>query len=226
MSSEVSGPRTRRLKAVGVGAPPIPQRLDDIDIRSLEIIRAESNLSRFRTFEERVIVRIIQECGMVDIADDIVMSTSFAVAARLALLYSAPVLCDTTMVAAGILRPKLPAENEIICKIDDAKTAQRASDAGASRAAAAVDFWKSSLTGAVVVIGSSAPALRRLVAHLKRGWPKPAAIIGSPAGFVEAPEAKAELVAYGEVPFLTVTGRKGGSGIAAAALNALASIGE
>lgn len=103
---------------------------------------------------------------------------------------------------------------------------QRAKDAGMSLEAAAVDFWQPSLKGSVVVIGSSPVALRRLMEHLKRGWPKPAAIIGLPAGFGDAAEAKEELVAYGEVPFLTIAGRKGGSVIAAAALNALASIGE
>lgn len=226
MSSDVSGSRSRsrRLKVVVASTPAITK--SDLDTRSVEIIRTESNLSRFRTFEERVIVRIIQACGMVEIADDVVMSSNFAIAARLALLSSAPILCDTNMVAAGISRGRLPSENEVICKIDDADAVQRATDAHVPRAAAAVDFWKPSLTGAVVVIGGSAPALERLIDHLKRGWPKPAAIIGLPAGFVVAPEAKAELVAYGEVPFLTVTGRKGGSVIATAALNALASIGE
>lgn len=206
--------------------PAIAKSLGDLDNRSFEIIRTEGNLSRFRTFEERVIVRIIQACGMVEIADEVVMSSSFAVAARLALLSSAPVLCDTNMVAAGISRRRLPAENEVICRIDDADAMQRAIDADVSRAAAAIDYWNPYLKGAVVVIGSSAAALQRLVEHLKRGWPKPAAIIAMPAGFVDAPDAKADLVAYDEVPFLTIAGRKGGSVIATAALNALASIGE
>lgn len=229
MSREATGSpptRGRRLKVVTGEPQQIACAVGDRDAGSLTIIRAESNLARFRTFEERVIVRMIEACGMVEIADDVAMSSSFAVQARLALLYSAPILCDTSMVAAGIARHKLPSENVIICKIDDAGALQRARDAGMPRAAAAVDYWQSSLAGAVVVIGSSAAALRRLIEHLKRGWPKPAAIIGVPAGFVEAPDAKAELAAYGEVPFLTIAGRKGGSVIATAALNALASIGD
>lgn len=228
MCSELSGqrPRAHRLKSVAAANQSPPQRLSGIDIRSLDIIRAECNLSRFQDFEQRVIARIIQECGMVDIADDIVMSNGFVVSARLALLSSAPILCDTHMVAAGILRPSLPAKNEVICKIDDPDTAQRACDAMVSHAAAAVDFWKPFLLGAVVVIGASAPALCRLLAHLKRGWPKPAAIIGLPAGSLPASEIKAELLDYSEVPFLTIPGQKGGSVIATAAVNALANSGE
>lgn len=228
MSSEVTGPRTRdrRFKVVGAPQPLTDRAVDDSDARSLHLIRAECNLSRFRTFEERVIVRMIEACGIGEIADDVVMSSSFAVQARLALLSSATIFCDTNVVAAGIAQHKLPSENTVVCKADHEECVQRAKDAGMSPEAAAVDFWHSSLKGCVVVIGSSAPALRRLIEHLSRGWPKPAAIIGLPAGFGDAPDAKAELVAYGEVPFLTIAGRKGGSVIAAAALNALASIGE
>ncbi len=228
MSSDVTRARSRgrRLKVVGAPPPESDRVVDDNDVRSVHIIRTECNLSRFRTFEERVIVRMIEACGMGEIADDVVMSSSFAVQARLALLSSASILCDTKVVAAGIAQHKLPSENTVICKTDRDECAQRAKDSGMALEAAAVDFWQPSLKGSVVVIGSSAPALRRLIEHLDRGWPKPAAVIGLPAGFGDAPDAKAELVAYGEVPFLTIAGRKGGSVIAAAALNALANIGE
>jgi precorrin-8X/cobalt-precorrin-8 methylmutase len=228
MSSDVTIPRTRgrRLKVVEGSQSQSDCAVEDSDARSLHIIRAEYNLSRFRTFEERVIVRMIEACGIGEIADDVVMSSSFAVQARLALLSSASILCDTNVVATGIARHKLPSENTVVCKTDREECLQRAKDAGVAPEAAAVDFWQPELKGGVVVIGSSAQALRRLITHLNRGWPKPAAIIGLPAGFGDAPDAKAELVAHGEVPFLTIAGRKGGSVIAAAALNALASIGE
>lgn len=228
MSSEVTDPRPRgrRLKVVGAEQSQSDRAAEDCDVRAHHLIVSECDLSRFRTFEKRVVVRMIEACGVGEIAGDVVMSSSFAVQARLALLYSASILCDTKGVAAGIVRQKLPSENTVVCKADDEACVQRAKDAGMSLEAAAVDFWQPSLKGSVVVIGSSPVALRRLMEHLKRGWPKPAAIIGLPAGFGDAAEAKEELVAYGEVPFLTIAGRKGGSVIAAAALNALASIGE
>ena len=190
---------------------------------SFAIIRAEANLSRFRQNEEKVVVRIVHACGMVDIADDVVMSPSFAACASEALMRGAPILCDAKMVAHGITRNRLPGGNDIICTLDDPAVAGSAAGRSDTRSAAALELWRPHLAGAVVAIGNAPTALFRLLEMLDEGAPLPAAIIGVPVGFVGAAESKEALAAQTRVPFLAVRGRRGGSAIAVAAVNALAS---
>ncbi|MGQ0456704.1 MAG: precorrin-8X methylmutase [Hyphomicrobium sp.] len=191
--------------------------------RSFAIIRVEADLARFSEIEERVAVRIIHACGMVDIARDIVMSPTFAVAASEALKAGAPILCDAKMVANGVTRARLPANNAVICTLDDARTPDLAREIANTRSAAAMELWRPHFAGALVVIGNAPTALFRLLEMFDAGAPLPAAVIGMPVGFVGAAESKDALAADGRVPFAIVKGRKGGSAMAAAAVNALAS---
>jgi precorrin-8X/cobalt-precorrin-8 methylmutase len=191
--------------------------------QSFGIIRAEAELGRFTPAEERVAVRIIHACGMVEIARDIVMSPTFADNARWALLAGAPILCDSKMVANGITRTRLPARNDVVCTLDDPAVPRLAAKLGNTRSAAALDLWRDRLAGSVVAIGNAPTALFRLLEMLDAGAPPPAAVIGLPVGFVGALESKEALAADGRVPFLIVRGRKGGSAMAVAAVNALAS---
>ena len=191
--------------------------------RSFAIIRAEADLKRFSTAEERVAVRIIHACGMVEVAKDIKMSPGFADNARWALIGGAPILCDSKMVANGITRARLPAGNEIVCTLDDPKVAALARDMGNTRSAAAMELWRDKLGGAVVAIGNAPTSLFHLLDMLDGGAPVPAAVIGLPVGFIGAAESKDALAADCRVPFLIVKGRKGGSAMAVATVNALAS---
>ncbi len=191
--------------------------------RSFAIIRAESDLARFAPPEERVAVRIIHACGMTEIARDIVMSPGFADNARWALVGGAPILCDSKMVANGITRARLPAKNDIVCTLDHPSVPELARKIGNTRTAAAMELWRDRMAGAVVAIGNAPTALFRLLELLDEGAPAPAAVIGLPVGFVGAAESKEALAADGRVPFLIVRGRKGGSAMAVAAVNALAS---
>ena len=191
--------------------------------RSFAIIRAEADLARFNPVEERVAVRIIHACGMTEIARDIVLSPGFAERARQALLAGAPILCDSRMVAEGITRARLPKANPIVCTLDDPAVPALAERLGNTRTAAAMELWRDRLAGAVVAIGNAPTALFRLLEMLDGGAPVPAGVIGLPVGFVGAMESKEALAADGRVPFLIVRGRKGGSAMAVAAVNALAS---
>lgn len=190
---------------------------------SFAIIRAESDLARFRGHEEKVAVRIIHACGMTEIARDIAMSSTFADAARAALIAGAPILCDAKMVAQGITRARLPASNEIVCTLDDAGVPALAVQLGTTRSAAAMELWRPRLAGSVVAIGNAPTSLFRLLEMIDAGAGVPAAVIGVPVGFVGAAESKEALAAHGGVPYLVVRGRKGGSAMAVAAVNALAS---
>jgi len=194
--------------------------------RSFAIIRSEADLSRFSKDEARVAVRVIHACGMVDITRDIVFSPKFAGAARAALLAGKPIFCDSKMVANGVTAARLPVNNKVICTLDAPGIADLAADLGTTRSAAALDLWRDRLGGALVAIGNAPTALFRLLELIEAGVPMPAAIIGTPVGFVGAAESKDALQAYGRVPFLIVKGRKGGSAMAAAAVNALASEAE
>lgn len=194
--------------------------------RSFAIIRAESDLARFSPGEERVAVRIIHACGMTEIARDIVMSPGFAGAARSALLGGAPILCDSKMVANGITRGRLPASNAVVCTLDDPGVPALARKLGNTRSAAAMDLWGERLAGAVVAIGNAPTALFHLLEMLDAGAKPPAAVVGLPVGFVGAEESKEALLADGRVPCLIVRGRRGGSAMAVAAVNALASEAE
>jgi precorrin-8X/cobalt-precorrin-8 methylmutase len=189
---------------------------------SFAIIRREANLERFTAEEERVAVRIIHACGMVEAAADIVFSQGAALTAIAALKRGAPILCDARMVAEGVTRARLPAANEVLCTLGDSAVPALAARLGTTRSAAALDLWLPRLAGAVVVIGNAPTALFRLLEMLEAGAPRPAAIIGMPVGFVGAAESKEALLASG-LAAIVVRGRKGGSAMAAAAVNALAS---
>lgn len=194
--------------------------------RSFAIIRSEADLKAFSPDEERVAVRIIHACGMVEVARDIAFSSTLAAVGQQALRDGAPILCDAKMVANGVTRARLPANNDVICSLDDARVPGLARDLGTTRSAAAMELWRPHLAGAVVVIGNAPTALFRLLEMLDAGAPLPAAVIGMPVGFVGAAESKDALAADGRVPFAIVRGRKGGSAMAAAAVNALASKAE
>lgn len=194
--------------------------------RSFAIIRAESNLARFSAAEEPVVVRMVHACGLVELADDVEMSPDFADAARQALQKGAPILCDSKMVANGITKARLPTANEIICTLDDPRVPDLAAKIGNTRSAAAMDLWADKLAGSIVAIGNAPTALFHLLEMLDAGAPQPAAVIGLPVGFVGAAESKDVLAADKRVPYLIVRGRKGGSAMAVAAVNALASAKE
>jgi precorrin-8X/cobalt-precorrin-8 methylmutase len=194
--------------------------------KSFATIRAEADLARFSPEEARVAVRVIHACGMVEIAGELDFSPRFAVAARAALLAGRPILCDAKMVAHGITRARLPAANDVVCTLDDPTVPALAARIRNTRSAAALDLWGDRLEGALVAIGNAPTALFHLLEMLDAGAPRPAAVIGLPVGFVGAAESKAALAAYGGLPYLTVHGRKGGSAMAVAAVNALASEAE
>jgi precorrin-8X/cobalt-precorrin-8 methylmutase len=193
--------------------------------RSFATIRAEADLARFSAAEARVAVRVIHASGMVDVAADLQFAPGFADAARAALLAGRPVLCDSKMVANGITRARLPAGNEIVCTLDAPEVPGLAATLGTTRSAAALSLWGERLAGALVAIGNAPTALFRLLEMLEAGAPAPAAIVGMPVGFVGAAESKQALAAS-RLPFLVVHGRRGGSAMAAAAVNALASEAE
>jgi precorrin isomerase len=196
---------------------------DDIYRKSFAIIRAEASLEHLSDDLAQVAVRLIHACGMTDIVQDLVASPDIVQAGRAALIAGVPILCDSQMVANGITRKRLPANNEIICTLNQPEVLAIAQRINNTRSAAAVDLWKPYLAGAVVAIGNAPTALYRLLELLDEGAPKPALILGFPVGFVGAAESKAELAANSRgVPFITLNGRRGGSAIAAAAVNALA----
>jgi precorrin-8X/cobalt-precorrin-8 methylmutase len=190
--------------------------------RSFAIIRAEADLARFSPVEERTAVRMIHACGMVDLAADIAFTPGAADAGAAALAAGAPILCDARMVADGVTRARLPADNPVLCTLADHRTPALAAELGTTRSAAAMELWRPHLAGAVVAIGNAPTALFRLLEMLDEGAPRPALVIGIPVGFVGAAESKDALMADGRVPALIVRGRRGGSAMAAAAVNALA----
>lgn len=194
--------------------------------RSFAIIRAEAELGRFSPLEERVAVRMIHACGMVELASDIEFSADFSEAAARALRSGAPILCDSKMLPAGVTRARLPAGNEVLCYLDDARVPGIAAEHRTTRSAAAVTLWLERLEGAVVAIGNAPTALFRLLELLDETAARPAAVIGVPVGFVGAAESKEALLADSRVPRMIVRGRKGGSAMAVAAINALASESE
>ncbi|PPD41149.1 MAG: precorrin-8X methylmutase [Methylocystis sp.] len=194
--------------------------------RSFAIIRTEADLARFTPEEEKVAVRMIHACGMVELAGDIVFSPGFAAEAKAALRRGAPILCDANMVAHGVTRARLPANNPVVCTLAEPSVAALAAEIGNTRSAAAMELWRNRLDGALVVIGNAPTSLFRLLEMFDEGAGLPAAVIGMPVGFVGAAESKDALAADGRVPYAIVRGRKGGSAMAAAAVNALASEAE
>ncbi len=196
---------------------------NEIYQHSFAIIRAEATLATLPPTLEAVAVRLIHACGMTDIVTDLAYSTDAAIAGRSALTNGAPILCDAQMVANGVTRKRLPANNAVICTLNDPQVPTIAQTIQNTRSAAALELWKPHLEGAVVAIGNAPTALFRLLELLDEGAPKPALILGFPVGFVGAAESKAALAANSRgVPFLTIQGRRGGSAMAAAAVNALA----
>lgn len=191
--------------------------------QSFAMIRAEADLGRFGAEEEPVAVRMIHAAGMVELAPHIRFSPGFGAAARAALAAGAPILCDARMVSEGITRKRLPADNAVICTLWDPGVAEAAEALGTTRSAAALELWRPHLQGAVVAIGNAPTALFRLLEILEAGGPVPALILGFPVGFVGAAESKAELAARPRgAGFIALRGRRGGSAMAAAAVNALA----
>lgn len=190
--------------------------------RSFAIIRAEADLARFSADEEPVAVRVIHASGQVEAARDLVFSPDFVDAARGALRAGCSILCDAKMVAAGVTRARLPADNQVICTLADPAVPAVAAKIGNTRSAAALHLWRDHVGGALVAIGNAPTALFHLLELLEPGSPMPAAIIGMPVGFVGAAESKDALIAFGRVPFLIARGRRGGSAMTVAAINALA----
>jgi precorrin-8X/cobalt-precorrin-8 methylmutase len=191
---------------------------------SFATIRAEADLARFTPEEEVVVVRMIHAAGMVGLAEHVCFSPGMAIAARAALEAGAPILCDARMVSEGITRPRLPADNAVICTLHDPRVADLAREIGNTRSAAALELWRPHLAGSVVAIGNAPTALFHLLNMLEDpACPRPAAIIGCPVGFVGAAESKEALMAEPPAPSLIVKGRLGGSAITVAAVNALAS---
>jgi precorrin-8X/cobalt-precorrin-8 methylmutase len=176
---------------------------------------------------ERVVVRMIHACGMVDLVSDVAASPGFGEAGERALRDGAPILCDTSMVASGVTRSRLPSANEVVCTLPDPSVAALAARLGTTRTAAALELWRERLGGAVVVVGNAPTALFRLLELVDEGAAPPAAVIGVPVGFIGAAESKAALAEHpAGLEHVVVHGRRGGSAIAAAAVNALASPAE
>jgi precorrin-8X/cobalt-precorrin-8 methylmutase len=191
--------------------------------QSFATVRAEARLDRFDTAMQAVAIRLIHACGMIDVADRLASSPGAAEAGRAALTSGAPVLCDCEMVAAGVIRRALPAGNEVIVTLNDPRVPALAADLGTTRSAAAVELWRDRLAGSVVAIGNAPTALFHLLEAIEGGAPPPALILGFPVGFVGAAESKAELAARPRgAGFIALRGRRGGSAMASAAVNALA----
>jgi precorrin-8X/cobalt-precorrin-8 methylmutase len=193
--------------------------------QSFATIRREADLSAFPPGLDRVVVRMIHACGMTDLVSDIGFSAGVHDAAFGALQAGAPVLCDANMVASGITRARLPRDNEVICTLRSPEVAALALELGTTRSAAALELWRPHLEGAVVAIGNAPTALFHLLTMIADGAPRPAAVLGIPVGFIGAAESKEALMAS-DLEHLVVRGRRGGSAIVAAAVNALATVVE
>ncbi len=195
--------------------------------QSFATIRAEADLDAMPSDLEKLAVRLIHACGMVDIVDDLRFSVHAGEAGRKALASGAPILCDARMVAEGVTRARLPADNRVICTLGNTSVPEHACAMNNTRSAASLELWRPHLAGAVVAIGNAPTALFHLLDMLDAGAPAPALILGFPVGFIGAAESKAMLPADSRgVPFVTLLGRRGGSAMASAAVNALASEAE
>jgi precorrin-8X/cobalt-precorrin-8 methylmutase len=205
------------------GAAPYEQDGAEIYRRSFAMIRAEADLTAIPDDLEHVVVRMIHACGMTDLPADLAWSDGVGTAARAALAAGGTILCDSSMVAAGVTRSRLPAGNQVVCTLADPRVRDLADRLGTTRSAAAVALWRDHLDGAVVAVGNAPTALFRLLEMVAAGAPRPAAVLGVPVGFVGAAESKAALAGSpARVPYLVVRGRRGGSAMASAAVNALA----
>jgi precorrin isomerase len=191
--------------------------------QSFAMIRSEADLDKLPADFNSVAVRLIHASGMIDIVNDLDYSIDAVRVGRQALAAGAPILCDAQMVANGVTRKRLPVNNQVICTLPDPQVPELAAQLENTRSAAALELWRPYLAGAVIAIGNAPTALFRLLEMLDEGAPKPALILGFPVGFVGALESKAALAADSRgIPFLTIHGRRGGSAMAAAAVNALA----
>ncbi|MEM7177574.1 MAG: precorrin-8X methylmutase [Pseudomonadota bacterium] len=190
--------------------------------QSFAIVREEAELDHLPDDLTEVAIRLVHACGMPEITARLAWSDDVVASGRAALAAGAPVLCDCEAVASMVIRGRLQRGNPVICTLNDPGVRERAGDTGTTRSAAAVELWQAHLAGAVVAIGNAPTALFRLLELLDEGAPPPAAILGFPVGFVGAAESKAELAARPRAPFLTLRGRRGGSALGAAAVNALA----
>jgi len=191
--------------------------------RSFAIIKSEADLSRFSAEELELAIRLIHASGMLDIVDDLVISEGAIDAGRAALGAGAAVICDVNMLVHGIIGRKLKANNPLLCSLDDPRTKGLAKNLGTTRSAAGIELLRDRLPGAIVAIGNAPTALFHLLEMLDSGMAKPALILAFPVGFVGASESKAQLIANERgVPFIALTGRRGGTALAAAAVNALA----
>jgi precorrin-8X/cobalt-precorrin-8 methylmutase len=196
---------------------------EEIYRKSFAIIRAETNWKNLPDDLAHVAVRLIHSCGMTDITEDLEASPDAVKIGRNALAGGAAILCDSQMVANGITKARLPKNNPIICTLNHPEVTELARQINNTRSAAALELWRPHLAGAVVAIGNAPTALFRLLELLDQNVDKPALILGFPVGFVGAAESKTELATNSRgVPFITLHGRRGGSAIAAAAVNALA----
>ncbi len=216
--SEPSRP-TRRFQYIDQG--------DAIYVESFATIRREADLSALPEDADRLAVRMIHGSGQVDLARDLVVHPRMVAASRAALEAGAPILCDTTMVATGVSRGRLPHDNEVRCLLTDERVPLLAAEWGTTRAAAAVSLWEPVLGGSVVAIGNAPTALFHLLELILDGAPRPAAIVGCPVGFIGASESKEALIGFSaeygiDIPYVTVKGRRGGSAMTSSALNALA----
>jgi precorrin-8X/cobalt-precorrin-8 methylmutase len=192
--------------------------------QSFATIRDEADLTRFPDDVSRVVVRLIHTCGQVDVTDHVAFTSDVVARTHAALAAGAPVLCDSSMVAAGITRSRLPADNEVVSLVADPRAADLATELGSTRSAAGVDLCADRLGGAVLAIGNAPTALFRLLELIDDGAPVPAAVLGGPVGFVGSAQSKDELIARPRgMSYLVVQGRRGGSAMAAAAVNAIAS---
>ena len=191
---------------------------------SFATIRAEADLAGLPADVSQVAVRMIHACGMTDLVEDLLFSPDVVADARRALRAGAPILCDVSMVASGVTRRRLPADNEVLCTLSDPSVPELARRLGNTRSAAAMELWLPRLEGAVVAVGNAPTALFRLLELIEAGAPRPAAVIGVPVGFIGAAESKQALAEHPSgLEYLVVRGRRGGSAMAAAAINAIAS---
>ncbi|MEF3119188.1 precorrin-8X methylmutase [Streptomyces chrestomyceticus] len=195
--------------------------------QSFATIRAEADLADLPDDVSRVAVRMIHACGMTDLVRDLAYSPKVVARASEALRDGAPILCDANMVASGVTRKRLPADNEVLCTLADPSVPELAERMGTTRSAAALELWRDRLDGAVVAVGNAPTALFRLLEMIEEGAPRPAAVIGIPVGFIGAAESKDALAQHpAGLEHLVVRGRRGGSAMAAAAINAIASVEE
>jgi precorrin-8X/cobalt-precorrin-8 methylmutase len=217
----------QRREGKGLMARPYTYLRDPAEIyrRSFALIEAEADLVQFPSELQPVALRLVHTVGDASILDDLMWSRGAGAAGKRALAAGAPILADSRMVAAGIITARLPAANEILCTLDDPRTADIAQCLRTTRSAAAVELWRPRLAGSIVAIGNAPTALFHLLEIIADGAPLPALVLGFPVGFVGAAEAKTALADFGDgLGFIALRGRRGGSALAGAAVNALAGV--